>query len=319
MGAFTFLAPALTLQVSPNLAAATAALLAIRMAAFLGYFFMASKSRPELLQPERPHRIWIMPLFSFGSWLTVTNIVGPVMVYFDRFFIASLLSLDAVAYYVTPYEVVSRMFIVPQAILSVLYPALATAYIADKTRMMALYGQASRVLFLVMLPPIVLIFFLAPEGLRLWLGEDFRYASTSVVRWLAVGLVLNALARVPLVALQSTGRPDLIAKIHLAELPAYVGLLWELTMHFGIAGTAAAWTIRIVADALLLFWLARRAIPELCALNSRALVMIPVIGMGFSLGTLLEPLIARASIVLGVFVACGILLWPSIRRLNAQA
>ena len=111
LGAFTFLAPILTLQVSQSLAAATGALLAVRVVAFLAYFVMASKVHPELLRPQRPGRTWVMPLFSFGGWLTVTNIVGPVMVYFDRFFIASLLSLHAVAYYVTPYEVVARIFI----------------------------------------------------------------------------------------------------------------------------------------------------------------------------------------------------------------
>ncbi len=127
LGTLTFLAPVLTLQATPSLAVATAALLAVRVVALVLYFLLASRSRPELLRPLRPHRIWLRLLFSFGGWLTVTNIVGPVMVYFDRFFIATLLTLAAVTYYVTPYEVVSRLLIVPIAAMSVLFPTVSRA------------------------------------------------------------------------------------------------------------------------------------------------------------------------------------------------
>lgn len=314
LGTMTFLAPVMTLQITHSLAAATGALLGARLAALVLYFLLASKSRPELLRPLRPRRVWLAPLLSFGGWLTVTNIVSPIMVYFDRFFIAGLLTLAAVTYYVTPYEVLSRSSILPGAVMSVLFPALATAFVADKARMEALYSHASRELLLVMLPPIAVIFLLAPEGLSLWLGEDFRKASTIVVHWLAVGVLINTLARAPFVALQITGRPDLTAKVHLTELLPYIGLLWLLTKKYGIAGTAAAWTLRITADTALLLWFARNTISEIRAEVSRTFVMIPVIAVAFFLASAIEPLYARALIALAVCVSCGILLWPSLRR-----
>ena len=319
LGTLTFLAPVLTLQATPSLAAATAALLAARVVALVLYFLLASRSRPELLRPLRPHRIWMRPLFSFGGWLTVTNIVGPVMIYFDRFFIASLLTLAAVTYYVTPYEVVSRLLIVPVAAMGVLFPALATAFVADKTRMAILYAQASRMLLLVILPPVAVIFLLAPEGLALWLGTDFRDESTIVVHWLAVGVVFNTFGQIAYTALQSIGRPDLVAKAHLTELLPYLGLLWLLTKEYGIAGTAAAWTIRIVADTALLLWLARDAIPQLRTVVSRTLLTIPALAGAFLLAAAIEPLDARIFVALAVCGVCAILLWPSFRRLAARA
>jgi O-antigen/teichoic acid export membrane protein len=315
LGTMTFLAPVMTLQITRSLAAATAALLCARSVALVLYYLLASKSRPELLRPIRPHRVWFAPLFTFGGWLTVTNIISPIMVYFDRFFIANLLTLAAVAYYVTPYEVLSRGFIFPGALMSVLFPALVTAFVADNARMKALYSHASRGLLLLMLPPVAVIFLLAPEGLSLWLGEDFRKASTIVVHWLAVGVIINTLARVPFFALQSAGRPDLVAKIHLAELLPYIGLLSLLTKNYGIAGTAAAWTIRITADTVLLLWFARKTIPEISAEISRTFIMISIIAIAFFFASAIEPLYARVLIALSVCVLCGFLIFPILRRL----
>jgi O-antigen/teichoic acid export membrane protein len=310
----TFLAPVMTLQITHSLAAATGGLLGVRLAALVLYFLQASKYRPELLRPLCPRRVWLAPLFSFGGWLTVTNIISPIMVYFDRFFIASLMTLAAVTYYVTPYEVLSRSFILQGAVMSVLFPALATAFVADKARMKVLYSHFSRGLFLVMLPPVAVIFLLAPEGLSLWLGEDFRKASTIVIHWLAVGTLMSTLARAPFVALQSIGRPDLVAKVHLTELIPYIGMIWFLTKKYGIAGTAAAWMLRITADTVLLLWLARKTIPEIRSETSRMFLMIPIIAVAFLLGSAIEPLYARALIAVALCVACGFLLWPNLRK-----
>ena len=315
LGTLTFLVPVTTLHFSGSLVTTTAMLLIVRVIAFILYFLLARNSRPELSRPIRPRRAWLNPLFSFGGWLTVSNIVGPVMVYFDRFFIASILNLSAVTYYVTPFEVLSRIFIVPQAVMSVLFPALATAFVADKDRMVALYSKASRILLLVVLPPAAVIFLLAPEGLALWLGEEFRSNSTIVVHWLALGVVINTIARVPFVALQSTGRPDIIAKIHIAELFPYLGVLWTLTREYGVAGTAAAWTLRIIVDTVLMLWMVNSAIPEVRNVSVRTLLTIPIFVGGFFAATRVESFSARGLIAIAVCIGCTICLWRSNLRI----
>ncbi len=46
----------------------------------------------------------------------MSNIVGPNMLYFGRFVIGALMTMTAVAYYTTPYEVVVNLAIVPDAL-----------------------------------------------------------------------------------------------------------------------------------------------------------------------------------------------------------
>jgi O-antigen/teichoic acid export membrane protein len=58
LGSMTFLAPLMTLQITPSLAMATAALLATRVIASVFYFIAARRCRPDLLRPRMPQRIW---------------------------------------------------------------------------------------------------------------------------------------------------------------------------------------------------------------------------------------------------------------------
>jgi hypothetical protein len=53
--------------------------------------------------------------------------------------------------------------------------------------------------------------------------------------------------------LHAAGRSDVTGKIHLAETPAYLALLYWMVREFGISGAALAWTMRAGIDALLIF------------------------------------------------------------------
>jgi O-antigen/teichoic acid export membrane protein len=123
------------------------------------------------------------------------------------------MSMTAVTYYVTPNEVVSRAQLLPLSIMSVLFPAMTTAMVNGGGRLASLYGQGAHVLLLLMLPVTAAFFLLAPEALGIWLGPDFSSTSTPVLQWLALGLLVNTLAKLPLTVLQSVGRPDLVAKV----------------------------------------------------------------------------------------------------------
>lgn len=314
LGVLTFAGPLVTLQFTPSIAWATAVLLAGRMIALAIYYLAAARVRVELRSPRILQRAHIRPLLSFGGWLTVTNIVGPLMTYLDRFFIGGLLSLSAVAYYVTPYEVLSRLQILPQAIMGVLFPAMAAAHGSDRKRMTELYATSSKVVYWTILPITTSAFLLAPEALMLWLGEDFRDAATPVVRWLAAGWMLNMLARPAFTVLQSAGRPDLVAKSHLAELIPYLCLLWWLAAAYGIAGAAAAWSLRVVADTIILNAIAARVLPALGPLIARSYIALLVTGAASGGAWLLEPLPLRLLVLLVVTIAAVSVLWPIARR-----
>jgi Na+-driven multidrug efflux pump len=87
--------------------------------------------------------------------------------------------------------------------------------------------------------------------------------STDVWRWLAIGVVINGFAHIPFTLLQSAGRTDTIAKIHLSELPWYILALWWALLHDGIRGAAIVWTLRVAVDTVLLIACAIRYFPHI--------------------------------------------------------
>ena len=319
LGVLSFGGPLLTLQFSSSLTWATLALVAARSIALILYFLAAASVRPELKNFISPRKKHISPLFHFGGWLTVTNIVGPLMVYFDRFLIGSLLTMTAVSYYVTPYEVLSRLQLLPKSMMNVLFPALTTAIVADKQRLVTIYSQSSRILLLLVLPVLSACFLLAPEGLQIWLGEDFRQMAKPVVQWLAVGWLINTLARMPFTVLQSAGRPDLVAKTHLLELLPYMGLLWILTNKFGIAGTAAAWFLRVLADTIILNWIAGYKVPELKEKIFRTMIWIAALLVAFAFASILASLWLRLLLLIAVSLISAVLLWPVMKKMSPGA
>lgn len=314
LGVLTFGGPLVTLQFTPSIAWATAVLLIGRMFALAAYYLAARGVRPELRNRPFFDRSEVSPLLGFGGWLTVTNIVGPLMTYMDRFVIGAFLTLTAVTHYVTPYEVLSRLQMFPQAIMGVMFPAMAAAHGGDPNRLATLYGHSSRLIYWGTLPVIAGVFLFASEGLFFWLGRDFQLAATPVVYWLAVGWAINSLARPAFTVLQSAGRPDLVAKTHLLELTPYFLVLWWLTSRYGISGVAAAWTLRVLADTFILNVLAARKLPELKTQVTRTYLTIVFTVMTFFGLWMLESVPTRLLAALGVVAVSTIALWPLLRR-----
>jgi len=218
-------------------------------------------------------------LFAFGGWVTVTSIVGPVLVYLDRFIIGSLLSISAVAYYSAPYEAVTRLRIIPASLVMTLFPAFSSLEgVKDRQRLGILFARSVKLF--------------AKEALQIWLGAEFAAKSTLALQILALGVLINSLAHTPFALLQGVGRPELPAKFHLLELPIYIGTAWLLVSNWGIAGAAAAWTLRVTLDAFLLFGATFKVYkfsPRLFAANGATLASFTLLllaGMAYGLKSL---------------------------------
>jgi O-antigen/teichoic acid export membrane protein len=276
MGILTFIGPVMVLSVTPSLVATTAVLASCRILAWSAYGLLSRdvRRRTEGKPTAAPHAM--RELLSFGGWVTISNVIGPLMVYFDRFVIGALLSMTAVAYYTTPFDVVTRLTVISGALISVLFPALTTALAGDPVRARAIFIRAAGLLIVAVFIPLSLIMLFASLGLRLWLNPAFATAGLPVVKWLTVGILVNSAACLPYAVLQGKGRPDLTGVLHLAELPIYGVVLWVLVRHFGIVGAAAAWTIRVAIDGVALFVLGIKYVPELRDAQMRAMLLTTV-------------------------------------------
>jgi O-antigen/teichoic acid export membrane protein len=219
-------------------------------------------------------------LLKFGTWVSISQVISPLLVYLDRILIASFVSLGAVTLYTVPYEVMTRLRIIPASLATTLYPAFSERGIeGQQHQLQSLYERSVRYLLLITLPVITFLVVLGPDLLSVWMGNSFAKQTSLVLQLLGLGVLLNCLATIPYNALQALGRPDLTGKLHLLELPPYLVLCLFLIPHWGIIGAALANSIRISIDAVLLFWAARKycgcligpfwrtAIPRITGLN----------------------------------------------------
>ena len=256
-GALAYLSPIAVLPFSKSLVMVTAVLFLIRIITLLINLVQCLLVLPVLRVSFRIKRAVMRPLLSLGGWMTVTNVVSPLMVSLDRFFIGAIISVSAVAYYTTPFEAVTKLWTIPFSLTGVLFPAFAVSFLTDANRASKLFARGVKYIFLCLFPIILLIVAFSHEGLNLWLGEEFAQNSTSVLQLLAIGVLINSLAHIPFSYIQSAGRPDLTAKLHLVELPLYLVAVWWVVGAFGIVGVALVWTIRITVDAVAMFLISR--------------------------------------------------------------
>lgn len=265
-GTWSFAAPLCVLPWSHELAALTAAIAAGRVLSLVAHGHwafdaLAARQRQRPAHAAAPTRAHLTAMFREGGWLTVSNVVGPMMVTFDRFVIAALVSLAAASYYFVPQEISLRLLIVPSAIAATIFPMLARSGAGVGHQARIADGALSAVVA-TCLPLCAVIATFADPLLTAWMGEAFAQSSARVATLLAVGLFANCCAQVPFAWIQAAGRSDITGKLHLLQLPVYAVLLVALTMRFGIEGAAVAWSVRASADALLLFVASRSLVPE---------------------------------------------------------
>lgn len=259
-GIFTFLGPLLMLPFTRSLFPIIALLMAGRLVIWLIYLLVVLYRRPDMGQSISIQPGSLVPLLRFGSWITVSNLISPLIDYLDRFFIGAILSVSAVAYYVTPSEMAGKLFIIPNAVATVMFPAFSTSGAQDSHRTALLFSRGVRGLFLILFPLALIMVTLAYAGLEIWLGKAFAQKSAPILQLLIIGVFLNSLARMPFDLIQSLGRPDLTARLHLLELIIYLPVLWWMISAYGILGAAIAWVGRIFLDTSLLFLMALRVL-----------------------------------------------------------
>jgi O-antigen/teichoic acid export membrane protein len=278
-GTFTFLGPLLALPFSRELPVLVGVLIAGRLLEGLTYFLCCLRVAPILRARPRLDRAKALTLLSFGGWMTLSNLLLPVMINLaDRYAIGALLSVAVVTFYTTPSELVVKMLILPRSWVSVLFPRFAGGFHTDPDATGRLCARSLRLLWLAMFPASLAVIVLAPEFLRLWLGSEngHEYARRAgpIMQWLALGMYLYAPAYVPYSFLQAIGLPRRAALIHLAELPVFLAALWFGITRFGLLGAAWAWIARAVLDLFLLLLASRPWIPARSGLSSFVLPYI---------------------------------------------
>lgn len=259
LGVATFLGPLVIVLYENRLEYVVAFVVAMRVLSNSVHRIACRKYCDYSFTFARPDRETSRQLFSLGGWMSVSNLVSPLLSYLDRFILGGLVAIQMMAYYATAHDLVSRTLMMPLAIMGAVFP-VAAGMAAGSAQAQRLFHGSVRVLFVVMVPITYTLFVLAHPGLELWLGADFARYGAPILQIMSVGILFNTMAQAPAAFIQASGNPKWMAQLHLAELPVFLFLLWWLTKEYGVIGTALATALRYSLDAIAVMVIAWRGV-----------------------------------------------------------
>ncbi|HEX9308097.1 MAG TPA: oligosaccharide flippase family protein [Anaeromyxobacter sp.] len=196
----------------------------------------------------------------FGGWVTVSYVPGPLFAQADRYFLGSLAALSAVAFYSTPADVLSRVTVIPGAVIQVLFPVLAQALSTDRARAARLANRAILLIAAAVLPVVTVLVAVAPEALELWLGPEFASHGARAGRIIALATFMNCMDWLAFSVVQSAGFASWTGKLRALEIPLHLALAASLIHAAGIDGAAVATLLRATVDGAVLVWMATRVL-----------------------------------------------------------
>jgi len=226
--------------------------------ALAGHFYFSSRLLPRLVKPAINFSL-VRPLLKFGSGLLLAGIAAVFLVNLEKLLLTRMISVQSLAHYSVAYSFALMATMFSSAMLQSLIPAFSQLLAPEKrTQFNALYSRGIRLIVISLLPAIMLMFVGARPFFTIWAGPEFGAGSTLPFYILLVGLFFNILAYIPHGAIMASGRTDLFAKLYWIELVIYASLAAALIYEFQVPGAAMAWSLRVMLDAFVITWLAKR-------------------------------------------------------------
>ncbi len=253
IGIFMFVGPALSIYLGfTNIWQATLVIIISRSGLVL---YSLTRLSPYLSYAGIFRASNYISLFQYGGWITITGIIGPLMIYGDRFIVSAASSPEMLAYYAIPQEVLQRLLIIPAAICGALFPHFTK--LSPIERKVGYKSYIIKIFSIMLALCITLVLLYRPVASH-FISSNFSNSTFYAFSIISVGIIVNSVALVPYTLLHALGMPRVTASFHLLELVVYLPVLWILTQKFGIIGASIAWTLRVALDlALLHFFTAK--------------------------------------------------------------
>lgn len=254
--------------------------------------------------PARIERSVVRGLLHYGGWVSVTAIFGPMLVIADRFAIGAMLGAAAVTVYSLPFQLAQRIAVLPSAMTNAMFPRLASAS-AEEVRVLSTKALAT-LSALITLPVFCGVVLIGPF-FDLWVGPQLGVQAAPVGRILLIGFWANAFALIPFSRLQASGRPDLVAKLLLVQIPPYLIALYFAMQSFGLMGCAAVFTLRCIVDYVILSFAAENRVAAGKLITGNLVLLGLAAFAGNVFGGLSDPRWWAAALILGALCLFGVL------------
>jgi O-antigen/teichoic acid export membrane protein len=192
-------------------------------------------------------------MVKYGSWVTVSSILSPLMVNGDRFIVSSIVGPSLLNLYTIPQEMIQRFLVVPGAFTTSIFPKIP--HFKD---VKSSYHKNFYFLSFFSFISVLLIAIFGPYFFEYWISPVFSNDSKEILWILCFGLFFNSLGQLPLAYLMAMNKPKLVTIAHAIEFILYIIAVYCLLQIFGIKGAALAWSLRVFLDLILLDYFVKK-------------------------------------------------------------
>lgn len=274
MNALSWTLPLIALHFRKDLISALGAMLIARIFSTLVTLFFCVYAEPSLRRMAFATRSELRPMLHQGGWMSITNIVSPLMNNLDRLIIGALANLTMVTYYSVAGDTSQKLWIVQASIIGALFPLLPGLLSSNSKAALSSCHHSSKMLLLVLTPAICMLSVTAPALLKFWIGASIAQHVAIPFFIVLIGVYINSFAHIPFSLLAAAEKSKNAAILHLIEAPIFLLALYLLVKPFGVNGAAFAWTLRMIIDTVAMTIMANKILPGLVQLKNTAWIII---------------------------------------------
>lgn len=199
-----------------------------------------------LIHPYRPHLSFDLvkakKLFGFGRWILGSSILVFLITQGDDIFVGKLLGVSALGFYQMAYRISNIPATeISHLVATVTFPAYSKLQ-DNPLKLKEVYLKVLQLTTFLSIPIAGLIFILAPDFIRIFLGEKWM-PMVPAMMVLALYGMLRAIGATTGVVFIAVGKPEIRTKTQFVALILLAILIYPLTAHWGILGASIAVTI----------------------------------------------------------------------------
>jgi O-antigen/teichoic acid export membrane protein len=259
---------------SPTLPVILAGALVARLTP-LPFLFQVCRRAVPLKGVGRPSAAAARSLLGFGGWISLTTISIVVLNTADKLAIGGTLGAAAVSIFTIPYNLMSRVYIVPHSLGPVLFARFAYLEKQDRDKLVL---QGLQAIAAIVTPLLIGAVMLVDPFFTIWIGREITVAALPVAYMVAIGFWFYCISYPAQSLLQGSGRPDLVAKVMAAQVLPFIGATLLALSLFGLPGAAFVFTLRSIYEAAALLLLARIPWPAVRSLLLPGALTLAAVG-----------------------------------------
>ena len=200
--------------------------------------------------------IYMKRALSYGLRSHMSNLVAFVNYRADIFLLNLFATPASVGLYYVAVQIVERLWILSQAMSTVLFPRFVALQEEDEKRV-ELIAKAFRIVIILTLLASFLLSIFGYYAIGLLFGEDYIGAYFAIL-FLIPGIVVGAGSRILANAIAAKGKPELNMYTSVFAMVLNITLNIILIPQYGFIGAAVATSIAYIFNSVLRIWLLNR-------------------------------------------------------------